>query len=100
MNKSDIDNKIIKKISSLAKLDLNDSEIETLAPEISQIIDYISQLESVDTTNVNPLFQVNNIKNVTRHDITSPSITKKSSLTASSKTHNSFFITNATLSHD
>jgi aspartyl-tRNA(Asn)/glutamyl-tRNA(Gln) amidotransferase subunit C len=100
MDKSIIDANIVKKIATLAKLNLTDAEIAHLAPEINQIIDYVSQLENVDTTDIDPLYQVNDLKNITRPDAVAPSLSKTEALSTSSKTHDDFFIANATLTHE
>lgn len=45
----------IEKVAKLARLRLTDEEIKTIRPQISGVLDLISQLEEVDTSNVTPL---------------------------------------------
>ena len=44
----------IKKIADLAHLELDDEELKTFGPQITEIINYIEQLNELDTTNVEP----------------------------------------------
>ena len=42
----------VSKVAKLAKLKLNDEQIENHSTQIEKILDYINQLEKIDTTNV------------------------------------------------
>ncbi len=42
----------VSKIAKLAKLKLNEEQIDNQATQIEKILDYINQLEKIDTTNV------------------------------------------------
>ena len=42
----------VSKVAQLAKLKLNDEQIDNHAIQIEKILDYINQLEKIDTTNV------------------------------------------------
>ena len=42
----------VSKVAQLAKLKLNKEEIDKHASQIEKILDYINQLEKIDTTNV------------------------------------------------
>ena len=58
----------ILKLARLARLRLNDEEVERYQHDLSAIIDYIATLESVDTSGLEPTYQVNGLTNVTRKD--------------------------------
>ena len=45
----------VKKIAHLARLNLSDKDIATYAPQLSRILDFIDQLNQVNTDNVEPL---------------------------------------------
>ena len=49
---SRISRKEVSKVAQLAKLKLNDEQIDNHAIQIEKILDYINQLEKIDTTNV------------------------------------------------
>ncbi len=42
----------VSKVAQLAKLKLNEEQINNHANQIEKILDYINQLEKIDTTNV------------------------------------------------
>jgi len=42
----------VSKVAKLAKLKLNGEQIDNHATQIEKILDYINQLEKIDTTNV------------------------------------------------
>lgn len=58
----------ILKLAKLSKLRLSDDEIEQYQKELSEILEYISQLSKVDTKNLKPTSQVTGLENVTRKD--------------------------------
>jgi len=55
-------------LASLAKLALNDDEIERFRGEISRILDYVEQLQAVDISGLEPTSQVTGLLNVERAD--------------------------------
>jgi len=44
----------IEKIAMLAHLEITDDERKTFAPQISEIITYVEQLNAIDTSSVEP----------------------------------------------
>lgn len=58
----------ILKLASLARLDLTDEEIEEFAGELSEILQYVEQLQSVDVSGLEPTNQVTGLTNVNRPD--------------------------------
>jgi aspartyl-tRNA(Asn)/glutamyl-tRNA(Gln) amidotransferase subunit C len=55
-------------LAQLSSLELNDSEIDGLQTDISNILGYIDQLSQLDTTGVDPTYQVTGLENVWRDD--------------------------------
>ena len=47
-----IDKKEIKKIAALAKIDISDDEMGNYSEQISRILEYMSTLDEVDTSNI------------------------------------------------
>ncbi len=58
----------ILKLAKLSKLRLSEDEIEQYQKELTEILEYISQLSKVDTKNLKPTSQVTGLENVTRKD--------------------------------
>ena len=44
----------IKKIAQLAHLEISDDEVKLFAPQISEIVNYVEQLNEIDTSSVEP----------------------------------------------
>ena len=59
-----VDKATVAKIASLARIKMNDDELERMAPELSQILDWVEQLGEVDTSQVEPMTAV--IPNILR----------------------------------
>lgn len=55
-------------MARLAKLDLSDDEVEKFAEEMSEILGYVEQLQSVDVKGLEPTYQVTGLSNVMRGD--------------------------------
>jgi aspartyl-tRNA(Asn)/glutamyl-tRNA(Gln) amidotransferase subunit C len=53
-----VDLTTVKKVASLARLAVSDSEAEALVPELNGILDWVEQLGEVDVTGVEPMTAV------------------------------------------
>tara|TARA_B100000700_G_C14909366_1_gene791422 strand:- start:847 stop:1152 length:306 start_codon:yes stop_codon:yes gene_type:complete len=81
MSKSNkISKEEVQKIAKLSKLKLSDKEINMYSKQMSQIIDYVSQLDEVDTSKVKPLSSVIDNNNVIRKDNVESSLDKSTTL--------------------
>ena len=60
--------KDIEHISRLARIKLSENEKEKYTEELSAILNFIDKLKELDTTNVEPLYQVTGLVNITRKD--------------------------------
>ena len=63
-----VDEKLVKEIASLARLDLTQEETEMFVSQFKDILDYVSILNEVDTENVPPAYLSSANKSVTRED--------------------------------
>ena len=59
----------VKKIAHLARLGLTEEEIEKYTKQLSSILDYVKQLEEVNTEGIEPTAQVTGLENVMREDV-------------------------------
>ena len=55
-------------LAKLSSLQLTDAEISALQQDVTNIVGYISQLDELDTTSVEPTYQVFEMENVWRAD--------------------------------
>ena len=53
-----VDTATVKKVASLARIAISDSDAERLAPELNNILGWIEQLGEVDTSAVQPMTAV------------------------------------------
>ena len=58
----------IKKLARLSKIALTKEEVEKFRNELGSILDRIDKLSSVDTSGIEPTYQVTGLRNVTRAD--------------------------------
>lgn len=59
----------VLKLARLARLDLSDEEIEEFSAELSEILQYVEQLQDIDVDGLLPTNQVTGLTNVTRSDV-------------------------------
>ena len=58
----------IKHLAELSNFSLTEDEITNLGADLENIIGYISQLDELDTTGVEPTYQVFEMENIWRKD--------------------------------
>ena len=58
----------VKKVAQLARLELNESEIRQHAEQLEKILDYINQLEKINTENIPCTTRAIEVVNVLRKD--------------------------------
>ena len=58
----------VKKVAQLARLELNESEIKQHAEQLEKILDYIKQLEKINTENIACTTRAIEVVNVLRKD--------------------------------
>jgi aspartyl-tRNA(Asn)/glutamyl-tRNA(Gln) amidotransferase subunit C len=63
-----VDEKLVKEIASLARLDLSKEETEMFVLQFKDILDYVSILNEVDTENVLPAYLSSANRSVIRED--------------------------------
>ena len=72
-----IDEKLVKEIAILARLDLSQEEIEMFVSQFKDILDYVSILNEVDTENVPPAYLSTANQSVIREDVIEESVPTK-----------------------
>jgi aspartyl-tRNA(Asn)/glutamyl-tRNA(Gln) amidotransferase subunit C len=80
-------------VAKLAKIDIDESEIQKYTSQLSTVIDYFSELNEVDTSQVEPTTQTTGLENVTRPDIVTEdhSLTQDEVLTGTENVYNGYF---------
>tara|TARA_B100000674_G_C37698384_1_gene849348 strand:- start:380 stop:670 length:291 start_codon:yes stop_codon:yes gene_type:complete len=63
-----IDIKTIEKLASLSKLSFTKEELDLISKDMSKMVDFINQLDEIDTEGVEPLIHLNEEFNNWRED--------------------------------
>ena len=66
----------IQHLASLSSLALADDEVDGLRQDLENIIGYIEQLGELDTSGVEPTYQVTGLESVWREDEVQPGISR------------------------
>lgn len=81
----------VKKIAMLARLELTGEEVEQMRHQLGAIVDYVEQLQEVDTTGVEPLAHCLPVQNVFREDVVKESLTPDEALANAPKRAGDFY---------
>lgn len=67
----------VRHLAALSEINLNDDELTSLTTDIDNIVDYINQLDELDTDNVEPTFQLTELHNIWREDTIEPQLPRE-----------------------
>ena len=87
----------VEKVALLARLRLSPSELETMTSQLGQVLQYIDQLQQVDTENVDPLAHSLDLHNVLAEDELKTSLPREKALAAAPKSDDECFLVPAVL---
>ncbi|HEV3448965.1 MAG TPA: Asp-tRNA(Asn)/Glu-tRNA(Gln) amidotransferase subunit GatC [Gemmataceae bacterium] len=87
----------VRWVAHLARLELSDAELESMARHLSTILDYVDQLQQINTDNVEPLAHPLPIHNVFREDEPAPSLPVDAALANAPKREGDFYSVPAVL---
>lgn len=93
MNGADtqITRETVKRIAELARLSLDESEIESFTSEFAAIVNSIDAINSLDLDDVEPMSHVLDLPNVFREDIATESLSVKEALANAPQKNETFF---------
>jgi aspartyl-tRNA(Asn)/glutamyl-tRNA(Gln) amidotransferase subunit C len=72
-----IDAKTASYLASLSNISLSDAELGNLTADLEKIIEYIGELGQLDTSGVEPTYQVTGLANVWREDEIQPQLPRE-----------------------
>lgn len=84
-------------IANLANLPLKQEEEKKFEKQLAETLDYVKQLEEIDTKKVESTSQVTGLENVTRGDEIRPSLSQEEALSGAKSQYNGFFKVKAIL---
>lgn len=81
----------VRHVAKLARLKLSDAEITMFSGQISSILDYVAQLQEVNTDQVEPLAHCLPVHNVFREDVVRASLSNEEALANAPQRDGEFF---------
>ena len=79
-------------VAKLARLKIDDDQVETLTGQIGTILEYIDVLDKVDTTGVTPTSHAIFLNNAFREDFEATHLDRKAALANAPETEDGFFL--------
>ena len=70
----------VEHVAVLARLSFTDEQKEKLTHELNDILEYMQQLNKLDTSNIEPLSHVIELNNVLREDTLKPTLAQEEAL--------------------
>ena len=86
-----IEQETLQKIAHLARLNFDTQEAEKMSADLSQVLNWVDQLQEVDTEGVAPLTNMSSEVNVLRIDEIGVQLTQEEALKNSPQQENGFF---------
>jgi aspartyl-tRNA(Asn)/glutamyl-tRNA(Gln) amidotransferase subunit C len=84
-------------VAHLARLQLTPTELETMTRQLSAIVDYVAQLDQVETEGVEPMAHALAVSNVFRDDEPVSSLPVADALANAPRRHDDFYSVPAVL---
>lgn len=93
MKKNELTKKEIIHLAKLSNLFLTNEEIKKFQRQLSEVVDYFTKLDELDTKNIEPVSQITGLTNVYKNDEASPlrSLTTDEALQNSVKKKGNYF---------
>jgi aspartyl-tRNA(Asn)/glutamyl-tRNA(Gln) amidotransferase subunit C len=89
--KGPLDEQTVRHVAELARLHISDAEAELYARQLSKILDYVEQLNSVNTDGVPPTAHAGELSNVFRQDAEGRPWPPNRALSNAPKRHGDYF---------
>ena len=87
----------VAKVALLARLRVSPDELETFTGQLNSIVDFVNQLQELDTQNVEPLAHGVEVRNVFRDDVRGPSLDREAALSNAPQRNSDSFLVPAVL---
>ena len=86
-----INQNVISKLARLSKLKFNEDEMKLISNDLSKMLDFINQLQDLDTEGIDPLIHVNEEINNWREDKVQGMISQEEALSNSPVKDGTYF---------
>lgn len=81
----------VVRVAELARLDLDDDEVETFTAQLGDILDHAARVDALDTSGVAPTAHPVPLANVLRADEVGPTLERDSVLSQAPEAENGYF---------
>jgi len=78
--------------ADLARLEINEEELERFSEQLGHILEYIEGLNELDTTDIEPTSHVLDLSTLLREDVVKQIITSKEALRNAPESEDDFFV--------
>ncbi len=82
---------LVENLANLSKLQFEEAEKRAIQEDLQRMIGFIAELESVDTTGVEPLLHMGDAANVLREDLVTGSVSRADALSNAALADEAFF---------
>ena len=86
-----IDKQTISKVANLARIEIQENEVEALITDMNKILTFMEKLNELDTNGVDPLVYMNKDENVWREDVVDQKLNVEDGLKNSAVHDDRFF---------
>ncbi|HWR31834.1 MAG TPA: Asp-tRNA(Asn)/Glu-tRNA(Gln) amidotransferase subunit GatC [Negativicutes bacterium] len=86
-----LNRKDVEHVALLSRLELSEQDLDKYTGQLDAILEYIDVLNQVDTSGVEPMAHVLDIRNVMRPDVVQPSLPREAALMNAPEPENGFF---------
>lgn len=90
----------IRHVATLARLGMDDEELETMQETLSSILDHIDVINELDTDEIPPTARVGELTNVWREDEAVEGFSQETALENAADSRNGFFAVSAVMGSD
>lgn len=87
-----IDKQTVEHVAHLARIRLEDKELEKMSGQLHEILDFIDKLSKLDVSQVEPTSHILPIKNVLRDDVSGISLSNEQALANAPQKEGNFFV--------
>ena len=81
----------VQKVAKLARLDISDEDLDKYAGQLEKILNYVAELEKIDTENVLPTTRAVEVVNNTREDLVEDTTVREELLELAPNREGDFF---------
>lgn len=82
----------VLKVAMLARLKLSEAEVERIAAQLGDVLNYVEVLNEIDTEDVEPMAHAVELSNVFREDVARESLPREAALANAPKSDGRYFL--------